>query len=240
MTRIPWLDPYDAAQPFPDPGQALREPNGLLAVGGCLAPERLLLAYSMGIFPWYDDSTPICWWSPDPRTILYPDQLKVSRSLRKVIRGGRFTVTLDQAFDAVIDGCSAPRPGTDETWITPAMRLAYGRLHRLGFAHSVETRQGEQLVGGLYGVALGRVFFGESMFSRASDASKVALAALCAHLRRWGFHLIDCQLPTSHLHRLGARDIPRARFLPLLDACREAAVQPPGPWPIRPDWSADY
>lgn len=241
MTRIPWLDPYDVAQPFPDPARALQEPNGLLAVGGCLSPERLLRAYSVGIFPWYDDSTPICWWSPDPRTVLYPDALKVSRSLRKVIRSRRYTVTLDRAFDAVIDGCSAPRAQASGTWITPEMHQAYCRLHRLGFAHSVETRQGEELVGGLYGVALGRVFFGESMFSRASDASKVALAALCAHLRHGGFRLIDCQLPTDHLHRLGAQDIPRRRFLQQLSsACREPATLPPGPWTLDSTWSDGY
>ncbi len=238
MTAVIWLDCHNSTQPFPNPAWALREPNGLLAVGGCLSPERLLHAYSNGIFPWYDDSTPICWWSPDPRTVLYPERLKVSRILRKVIRSGRYTVSLDQAFPAVIEGCSAPRPQTDATWIVPEMRSAYGRLHQLGFAHSVETWQNGQLVGGLYGVALGRVFFGESMFSRASDASKVALACLCAHLRRWRFPIIDCQLPTDHLYRLGAEDVSRQRFLQLLKACREPHSA--NAWLIDPEWACDY
>jgi leucyl/phenylalanyl-tRNA--protein transferase len=240
MNPVVWLDPHNAQQPFPDPTWALDEPNGLLAVGGCLSPERLLCAYSNGIFPWYDDATPICWWSPNPRTVLYPERLKVSRSLRKIIRSRRYMVSLDQAFTAVIAACSAPRPQTDATWIVPEMRSAYRRLHQLGFAHSVETWQDGQLVGGLYGVALGRMFFGESMFSQASDASKVALACLCAHLRRWRFPVIDCQLPTDHLYRLGAEDVSRQQFLQLLKACHEPQSPTPHVWPIDPDWACDY
>lgn len=238
MIPVVWLDPYNAQQPFPNPAQALREPNGLLAVGGCLSPKRLLRAYHSGIFPWYDDATPICWWSPDPRTVLYPECLRVSRSLRKVIRSNRYTLSIDQAFPAVIEGCSAPRPQGDMTWIVPEMRMAYGRLHQLGFAHSIETWQDGQLVGGLYGVALGQMFFGESMFSRANDASKVALACLCAHLRRWRFQVIDCQLPTEHLHRLGAQNISRHRFLHLLSACRQTASVEV--WTLDADWVGDY
>ncbi len=238
MTPVIWLDPYNAQQPFPNPGQALRDPNGLLAVGGCLSPERLLRAYYSGIFPWYDESTPICWWSPDPRTVLYPERLRVSRSLRKVIRSNRYMLSIDQAFTAVIDGCSAPRPHSDMTWIVPEMRSAYRRLHQLGFAHSIETWQDGELVGGLYGVALGQIFFGESMFSRANDASKVALACLCAHLRRWQFQVIDCQLPTEHLHRLGAETLSRQRFLQVLSVCRQAASS--DVWALETDWVDDY
>lgn len=236
MTQLPWLDPADKTQPFPHPNTALEEPNGLLAAGGCLSPERLLIAYSQGIFPWFEADTPILWWSPDPRTVLYPDQLRLSRSLRKRLRGQRFTLTLDAAFDAVIDSCSAPREYAPGTWITPQMNRAYRRLHRLGFAHSVESWCDGELVGGLYGVALGRVFFGESMFSRASDASKVALACLCAHLRRWDFAFIDCQLPTQHLHRLGAIEITRRDFLQRLRACGQSAGVPVGPWHSEPGW----
>lgn len=238
MKRLVWLDPGNPAQPFPDPEQALSEPNGLLAAGGCLEPRRLLLAYSRGIFPWYDAETPILWWSPDPRTVLFPEALHLSRSLRKTLRRSRFSCSLDRRFDAVIAQCGAPRSYSVDTWITPEMRTAYRQLHTLGFAHSVEVWQADQLVGGLYGVALGRVFFGESMFSRVSDASKVALACLCAHLQHWRFAAIDCQLPTAHLHRLGAIDVPRQAFLRLLEGCRQTPDASPGPWPYRSDWSA--
>jgi len=189
------LDPRDPDAPFPPAEAALREPNGLLAVGGDLSPRRLLRAYRSGAFPWYGEGQPILWWSPDPRAVLLPERVRVSRSLRRTLRRGLFRVTVDRAFDAVIEACATvPRPGQDGTWITPEMAAAYRRLHRLGHAHSVEawTRDGE-LAGGLYGVAIGRVFFGESMFSRRSDASKVALVTLCRALEAWGYGLVDAR-----------------------------------------------
>lgn len=196
---------------FPPPEHA--EEGGLLAVGGDLSTPRLLLAYSMGIFPWFNDGDPILWWSPDPRCILEPAELKISRSLAKVMRRREFTVSFDQAFAAVIDACAEGRRQTEGTWITAGMRQAYLRLHRLGYAHSVEVWREADLVGGLYGVCLGRCFFGESMFHRAANASKVALAELSRHLLCRRFELIDCQLPTPHLLSLGARVVPREEFL---------------------------
>ena len=198
--------------PFPDPALAETEPNGLLAVGGDLSPQRLRSAYRLGIFPWYGAGQPILWWSPDPRLVLFPDRLRISRSLRKTLRRGEFTVSLDRDFGAVIRACAAPRADAGGTWIVPAMARAYERLHVLGLAHSAEAWQGDELAGGLYGVAMGRVFFGESMFSRASDASKVALAYLARCLSAWGYALIDCQVYTSHLASLGAIEMPRAEF----------------------------
>lgn len=206
------LDPVDPNAPFPSVALAEQEPNGLLAIGGDLRPERLLNAYRSGIFPWYSDDQPILWWSPDPRTVLYPERIRVSRSLRKTLRNKPFRITMDQAFSAVIDGCAAPRVQQKETWITPEMRSAYRKLHRLGHAHSVEIWLHEQLVGGLYGVAVGRVFFGESMFSSARDASKVALVHLAQTLSAWHFGLIDCQVHSTHLISLGAEQIGRAAF----------------------------
>lgn len=216
--RLPWLDPRDDGQPFPPPDRALTDPDGLLAAGGNLSPRRLLRAYRLGIFPWYSTGQPILWWSPDPRLVLLPESVNISRSLRQTLKKGRFTVTADSTFPAVIAACAAPRAGqNDGTWITPEMDRAYCRLHQLGHAHSIETWHGGEVVGGLYGVAVGQVFFGESMFSVMSDASKVALAALAAQLRRWRFALIDCQVRTEHLARMGAAEIPRATFLQLLD-----------------------
>lgn len=215
--RLPWLDPRNDSQPFPSPEYALTEPDGLLAVGGNLSPRRLLRAYRHGIFPWYSPGQPILWWSPDPRLVLFPETVKVSRSLRKTLKKGLFTVTADTAFAAVIAACAAPRGEDPGTWITPEMNRAYVRLHQLGHAHSIESWHQGELAGGLYGVAVGRVFYGESMFSAASDASKVALAALAAQLRRWQFTLIDCQVHTEHLTRMGAVEIPRATFLQLLE-----------------------
>jgi leucyl/phenylalanyl-tRNA---protein transferase len=206
---IRWLGPSD---PFPPIDSALTEPNGLLAAGGDLSPPRLLDAYRRGIFPWSADDEPILWWSPDPRMVLFVDELHVSRSLRKRLRSGVMTVTADRAFADVMGGCAGPRADADGTWITPAITQAYARLHRLGHAHSVESWIGDRLVGGLYGVSIGRVFFGESMFARESDASKVALAFLARQLQRWGFGLIDCQMSTAHLASLGAREIPRREF----------------------------
>jgi leucyl/phenylalanyl-tRNA--protein transferase len=210
------LDPHDPAAPFPDVGLAEQEPNGLLAVGGDLSVPRLVNAYRHGVFPWFSRGDPILWWAPDPRTVLYPDRIRVSRSLRKTLRKRILGVTLDRDFDAVITGCSAPRPGSGGTWLVPEMIAAYQRLHREGLAHSVEVWQESALVGGLYGVAIGRVFFGESMFSHVNDASKVALVHLCQALDARGFRLIDCQVLTSHLIRMGAEEMPRAEFVRLL------------------------
>ncbi|MFI8739796.1 leucyl/phenylalanyl-tRNA--protein transferase [Stutzerimonas zhaodongensis] len=197
---------------FPPLEKAMREPDGLLAAGGDLSPERLLAAYRHGCFPWYQDGQPLLWWSPDPRTVLYPEELHVARSLRKKLRQGTFSITFDQAFRDVIEGCAGPRNYTDGTWITMPMQDAYLELHQLGIAHSVEVWQDERLVGGLYGLAIGRLFFGESMFSRTTDASKAGFVALVERLRDWGFKLIDCQMHTQHLASFGARPVPRQTF----------------------------
>lgn len=211
MIRIPVLNHPD--QDFPPIEQALKEPNGLLAAGGDLSIPRLLRAYTLGIFPWFDDDQPILWWSPDPRAVLFPHNLHISRSLHKTLRSQRFTITFDQQFEAVIRACSAPRRGSQGTWITEDIVMAYCALHRRGFAHSVEcwNSQGE-LVGGLYGVALGRLFFGESMFSRTTDASKVAFVHLVRQVEQWDFPLIDCQVMNPHLASLGATLMPRPEF----------------------------
>lgn len=197
---------------FPALENAMREPNGLLAGGGDLSADRLIAAYRHGCFPWYQQGQPILWWSPDPRTVLFPDELHVSRSLGKLLRQGRYRVTFDQDFPAVIQACAEPRAYADGTWITDSMQAAYIELHARGFAHSVEVWDGDALVGGLYGLAMGQLFFGESMFSRADNASKVGFATLVEHLQTWGFVLIDCQMPTDHLLSLGARSIPRQTF----------------------------
>ncbi|OHC64519.1 MAG: leucyl/phenylalanyl-tRNA--protein transferase [Pseudomonadales bacterium RIFCSPLOWO2_02_FULL_63_210] len=197
---------------FPPLSKALREPNGLLAAGGDLSAERLIAAYRHGCFPWYQDNQPILWWSPDPRTVLFPEELHVSRSLAKVLRRARYRVTFDQAFAKVIQACAAPRDYADGTWITTPMQHAYLELHQRGIAHSVEVWRDDELVGGLYGLAMGQLFFGESMFSRADNASKVGFVTLVEQLKAWGFALIDCQMPTQHLHSLGARPIARADF----------------------------
>jgi leucyl/phenylalanyl-tRNA--protein transferase len=224
---IPWLDSGD---PFPEVERALAEPNGLLAAGADLSLPRLLEAYRNGIFPWFGRDQPILWWSPDPRMVLFPAELKVSRSLARTLRNAHFEVRADTAFDAVIEGCRQPRRGESGTWITEEMTEAYGTMHRAGFAHSVETWLDDKLVGGLYGVALGRAFFGESMFARVSDASKVALVALARQLQHWGFGVIDCQMNTAHLASLGAREIPRAEFTRRL---RELVHYAPVPVPWR-------
>ncbi|MNH04433.1 Leucyl/phenylalanyl-tRNA--protein transferase [compost metagenome] len=207
---------------FPPLEKALHDPNGLLAAGGDLSPARLVEAYRHGCFPWYQDGQPILWWSPDPRTVLFPDELHVSRSLAKLIRQGRYQVTFDTDFAAVIAACAAPRDHEGGTWITDTLRAAYCELHRLGIAHSVEVRQDGELIGGLYGLAMGQLFFGESMFSRADNASKVGFVTLVSHLRQAGFVLIDCQMPTHHLHSLGARSISRAEFATYLTAHLDA------------------
>lgn len=225
---IPWL-PQEPV--FPPLETALAEPNGLLAAGGDLSPHRLLAAYSRGIFPWYSKGEPILWWSPDPRMVLLPDEIRISRSLAKTLRHKPYEVRLDTAFTAVMEACAAtPRDGQAGTWITREMRTAYERLHALGFAHSVETWIDDRLAGGLYGVAIGRAFFGESMFSHVTDASKIALAHLGVQLRHLGFGIIDCQMETAHLASLGARPIPRAQFRALLDRLVVDNVVP-GRWP---------
>ncbi len=231
---IAWLH---SRTPFPPVSAALVEPNGLLAVGGDLSPQRLVEAYRHGIYPWYSQGQPILWWSPDPRMVLSVDELRVSRSLRQRLRSGRFEVRIDSAFRAVVTACAqALRGGRTGTWITPEMIDAYERMHRLGYGHSIEAWRGGELVGGLYGLALGRVFFGESMFTREPDASKVALVALVTHLRRLGVGVIDCQQETAHLASLGARPIARARFAELLAELIHCTDPPPG-W--RPDSQDD-
>ena len=218
---------------FPPPHLAERE--GLLAIGGDLSVSRLLEAYRMGIFPWYLEDDPIIWWSPDPRLVLYPGDLKISRSLKKRIRKGDFVVTFDRAFERVISECADVREESGQgTWIIPEMKVAYCRLHEAGFAHSVETWKDGELVGGLYGVSLGRGFFGESMFARMSDASKVAFATLVKQLERWRFYFIDCQIKTDHLMRFGAREIPRKHFLKELEAALKHATFK-GPWHVDED-----
>ena len=197
---------------FPPLDKAMREPNGLLAAGGDLSPDRLIQAYRHGCFPWYQQGQPILWWSPDPRTVLLPQALHVSRSLAKLLRQQRYRVTFDQDFAGVIRACAEPRAYAEGTWITGSMQAAYIELHARGLAHSVEVWDQDELVGGLYGLAMGQLFFGESMFSRADNASKVGFVTLVEHLRAWGFVLIDCQMPTQHLESLGAQSITRAAF----------------------------
>jgi leucyl/phenylalanyl-tRNA---protein transferase len=196
--------------------QALREPPGLLAAGGDLSPTRLLAAYERGVFPWYSAQQPILWWSPDPRMVLFPGEFKRSRSLAKTLRRGPFTTRVDRAFGATIRGCAAPRRAGPETWLNAEMIQSYDQLHELGFGHSVETYRAESLVGGLYGIQLGQIFFGESMFSLEPDASKVALARLVDECRARDIKLIDCQVASSHLARLGAREVSRSQFVALL------------------------
>ncbi len=207
---IPWLQ---AGDPFPPLERALAEPNGLLAAGADLSVPRLVQAYENGIFPWYSDDQPVLWWSPDPRMVLVPSELKIPRSLKKRLARRDYEVRADTAFEEVIRACAAPRPGHDGTWITEEMIAAYTRLHRAGHAHSIETWIGGQLAGGLYGISLGRMYYGESMFTRAPDASKIALVHLVRQLERRGCGLIDCQMKTGHLARFGAREIPRADFI---------------------------
>lgn len=206
---IHWLrTPTD----FPALERALIEPNGLLCAGGDLAPATILRAYSQGIFPWYSEGQPILWWSPNPRMVLFPDEFKVSKSLAKTARSDKFEIRFDSAFAEVTSACAAPRSEQGGTWIVEDMQAAYSRLHQLGFAHSVESWRDGELVGGLYGIAMGRMFYGESMFARATDASKVALVALVEKLKQDGFELIDCQQETRHLASFGARPIARTEF----------------------------
>ncbi len=215
---------------FPALERALHEPNGLLAAGGDLSAERLVAAYRHGCFPWFNEGQPLLWWSPDPRTVLFPDEFHLSRSLAKLLRQQRYRVTFDQDFAGVIQGCAGPRDYADGTWITDSMRTAYLELHCRGLAHSVEVWLDDELVGGLYGLAMGRLFFGESRFSHADNASKVGFATLVSKLCEWGFALIDCQMPTQHLHSFGARAIERREFA---DYLQRYLDQPSGA-----DWRA--
>ena len=217
MRQIPWLDLEDPALRFPPVREALSEPNGLLAAGGDLRPERLQLAYRHGIFPWYSAGEPILWWSPDPREVLFPAELHQSRSLNKTLRRGLFQVTMNRDFQAVIAACASAGDRNNGTWIGLEMQAAYARLHQLGAAHSIEVWQQEALVGGLYGVRSGRVFSGESMFSVVANASKVALGWLAGHCQDLGIELIDCQMPSGHLRSLGSRPMAREAFLRFLD-----------------------
>ncbi|OIQ99277.1 leucyl/phenylalanyl-tRNA--protein transferase [mine drainage metagenome] len=228
---IPWLP-----QPprFPPVSAALAEPNGLLAAGGDLSPERLLAAYRQGIFPWYAEGEPILWWSPEPRLVLVPSEFAISRSLAKTLRNRRYEVRVDSAFAQVVSACAAPRPGANGTWISAEMQAAYLHLHQLGYAHSIETWVDGRLAGGLYGVAIGGVFYGESMFAAVTDTSKIALAHLCRHLARHDFDLLDCQMHTPHLASLGAREMPRREFVARLARHIDAAgnaYQVAGRWP---------
>lgn len=229
--KLLWLQDLALHDRFPDPSTAEQDPNGLLAAIGDLNPARLIDAYSNGIFPWYSVDQPILWWSPDPRFVLYPGDLSVARSLKKTIRKQLFDITLDRAFSDVVKGCAAPRGSDPGTWITREMHKAYCQLHEIGVAHSVEAWVDGQLVGGFYGVAIGKVFFGESMFTRVSDASKVAFVTFVEQLKRWGYELIDCQLTTDHLGRFGAVDIPREDYLERLKSLADK--------PLQHDWSFD-
>lgn len=230
---IEWLDPFDPDDPFPPVEAAFADPDGLLAAGGDLNSRRLVRAYRRGIFPWYEEGQPILWWAPNPRAVLFPERFKMTRSLRKSARNKPYTVTLDRAFREVLSGCAAPRRQGAGTWINADMLAAYCQLHAQGFAHSVEVwhAQERRLVGGLYGVAVGQVFFGESMFSWSPDASKLALAYLARHLQAWGYPLIDCQLRSPHLDSLGAELIPRSRFMDIL-AHYCARRGRPSPWKV--------
>ncbi len=226
---IPFLGPAD---PFPPVDQALQNPDGLLAAGATLSTRRLVDAYRRGIFPWFNDGDPILWWSPDPRTVLYSSRPHVSHSLGKRLRREAFFITIDRAFLRVLDACAMPRAGDGGTWLTPQMRRAYASLHAAGFAHSIEVWMEGELAGGIYGVAIGRMFFGESMFTRRTDASKIAMVRLAAQLERWACPLIDCQLETAHLLSLGAEHLPRHRFVAEVE---RLVNEPPPGWGLDAD-----
>ncbi|MCK4493563.1 MAG: leucyl/phenylalanyl-tRNA--protein transferase [Methylococcales bacterium] len=220
------LNPYNPSEAFPSLENALKTPDGLLAVGGCLSVERLINAYQKGIFPWYNPDEPILWWSPDPRLIITPNHLKISRSLAKVIRQQRFEISVDRAFFEVINACSTTREKAEGTWISQEMIQAYQQLHEQGFAHSVEAWSQGQLIGGLYGVAIGQVFFGESMFHTQTNASKVVFVHLIQQLQQWGYQLIDCQVHSDHLVSLGAYEIDRNDFIAQLNRYCPHAPKP--------------
>lgn len=229
MLPIPWLETDD---PFPSPTRALRYPNGLLCAGADLSPQRLIEAYRHGIFPWYSNDEPILWWSPEPRCVFVPAYFQPSRSLRKHIRQRQPSVSFDRCFGQVMYHCSRPEQGPDASWINDDIIEAYTHLHELGIAHSIEVWQNEELIGGLYGLSLGRCFFGESMFSTQTNGSKIALTALCAQLKRWGYAILDCQVENPHLRSLGARLIDRKHFLSILDSM----IDEP---PAQTDWIFD-
>ncbi len=233
MDKPRWLSATGSPEDFPPASEALQEPNGLLAVGGSLDPEWLLAAYVRGLFPWYEAGQPILWWSPDPRAVLLPDDLHVSRRLQRTIRKSPVRMRVDTRFAAVIEACAAPRHYTEETWITPQMREAYIAMHHRGWAHSFEAWDEDTLIGGFYGLAIGDVFFGESMFSRRTDASKIAFVKGVAYLRDRGFKLIDCQVWSHHLKTLGASTMARERFLQLLSTLCDTDREPGS-------WSADH
>lgn len=235
--RLHWLDPRQHDQAFPNPETALRDPNGLLAIGGDLSPTRLLNAYREGVFPWFNPDEPILWWSPDPRCVFVPSEVHVSRSLAKRMRACEYAVTFDCAFVKTLEACAGPRRAGRGTWLGPEMRVAYQLLHRRGLAHSVEVWREGRLIGGLYGVSLGRIFFGESMFSSETDASKIALVHLARQLAAWGYPLIDCQVASPHLLTLGATTLPRALFR----AASQQAQQLPAPtrWQFHAEHAGD-
>ena len=224
------LDPTASHEAFPPTEMAWKSPNGLLAMGGDLSPERLINAYRSGIFPWFSENEPIYWWSPDPRAVLYPQDIRITRSLRKSIRNKGYQIVFDADFPAVVKACAAPRSTQDGTWITDEMLAAYTQLHSLGVAHSVEVRNSQnELLGGLYGVASHGVFSGESMFSREADVSKIALVALAFHLQKWGYELIDCQIESPHLMSMGAKNIKRSEYIKVLRRTND----------IECDWQVD-
>lgn len=227
--RLYWLDPNQPDGAFPDPALALDEPNGLLAMGGDLSPERLLRAYDLGIFPWYNPDEAILWWSPDPRTVFPTAGLRISRRFQRTLARCDYAVTLDRDFDGVIATCAGLREQAEGTWLGPEMRTAYTRLHAMGHAHSIEVWRRGQLIGGLYGIARGAVFFGESMFSRERDASKIALAWLCRQLQVWGYEWLDGQVGSPHLYRMGAIDLPRAKFRQAIENAPRPGT-PDAPW----------
>lgn len=233
MLPLPWLDPDIIA--FPDTGTALSSPNGLLAAGGALSAEWLLQAYSQGIFPWFSEDEPILWWSPSPRTLIYPEQLHLSRSLRKAIHKNNYQIRFDSAFKEVMHACAEPRTkqGNAGTWISDDIIDAYTELHRLGYAHSIELWDDNELIGGLYGIALGRIFFGESMFSRRTNGSKIALYHLVEQLKQWHYIAIDCQVYNEHLASLGAIEVPRLEFESLI---RQYVHQTPCHWQAKISW----
>ncbi|MDP7537126.1 MAG: leucyl/phenylalanyl-tRNA--protein transferase [Methylococcales bacterium] len=214
---LTYLDPSLPEQPFPKVKHALKDPDGLIAVGGCLSPERLINAYKHGIFPWYSPGDPILWWSPDPRLCLLPNQFKPSKSLQRLARKNNFTVRIDQSFNTVIKACAMPRKTQDKTWISPEMINAYQTLHNIGVAHSIEVYRKNTLVGGLYGLGIGQVFFGESMFHTESNTSKLAFYFLIEKLCEWNYQLIDCQVKSEHLINWGAQELPRDGFIALVN-----------------------
>ncbi len=236
QNKLYWIAENILAEEFPDVSHALTEPDGLLAIGGVLNPSLLLDAYRKGIFPWYSEGQPVMWWSPDPRCVLFPDEFKISRSLKKSLRKDDYIVTFDQAFSDVVKSCAEPRLTSPGTWITQSVIKNYQLIHESGHAHSVECWHGETLVGGLYGIAIGKIFFGESMFSHTADASKICLAHLVHLVKKLGYELIDCQITSDHLKSLGAKTIPRNDFSDILAvSCRDIYGKSKQSWPYISD-----